>query len=309
MNASGTAQSIVGMDTIGLSYRVADHVHLRRTSMDPVGSVAVKCGWAYVEASLPRLTRQDNVRSLPLEEVESGIAELLEMADRLVGRMQPGHRVENVRVKRVDLVRDFHGVPAIPSLLSDLSRIAQPGTVLAMPYIRSGYMQTLSVGAKTSWMATLYDKHKQSHGVADPGHLRFEARFRSRLTSAWALNHGGKVNVVPDLHPKKLDRLARSTWDEVQFGRPVAYDSAVAILADSNLSGSQKISAMGWLAFQSSGHEVPISDATERKYRRQLAEVVVASDGNYSALDWETGSLLHKTANFGADQDLLEEVV
>ena len=176
-------------------------------------------GRAMVEASLPRRVFGSNVNPLPFSLLTSATDELIsEVGEHLIIRSDLS--LEEVSVKRVDIVRDFHNVDQIGPLLQGLSTVPRRRGLKRHLHGDVAW-ETLTVGVG-AWSVSLYDKEAETKGVARPGHLRCEIRLRpKRLTSVWARLHGGCVNVVPDVSTEKMECLARASFEEVGFHRTV----------------------------------------------------------------------------------------
>jgi hypothetical protein len=261
--------------------------------------VDVKPGVVYVEVSLPKFVRGDNVDALPLEEAMEAIEELYRRVGRFV---QPdpdrgGHRLDLLDLQRVDLVRDFDGVTCLAGLLDGLEVVPRgSGGTTRKIRGRSGRAETLYVGTDR-WEAVLYSKWLESKGLAPEGRVRFEARLRNRyLRSAEARRLGAAMVTVGDLTEERIQILRRSVFERVGFHREVRTPALLArdVYATPELSAAEKHALWAYLTAK---HFVDIGmvENTRSKYRdlsrdRGLAFGRDLADGLAAVrLDYEAG--------------------
>lgn len=295
-DTTGATVSVVGVDTPEAKYTY-------RRKLAGGGFMAWGIGdFVWAEASLPKRVNPDNIEALaPEQAVEvirdlyQEVAELVEVDTRL--QQTEGERIrlqehvypaldgtprfrhrswETARIVRADLVRDFDGVNAVAPLLNGLSTIRQPGRHKVRRYADAerSNAETLRVGPK-SWSCTLYDKHAETKGVADPGRLRFEARLRSRqLLSKYAHKLHAPIATVLDLTPEKVRTMTQAQFHSVGFDREVSGIGQVAArINETDLKPRVKRELVGYLAARAMGVDLAFSSNTERKYRTLAAEL------------------------------------
>lgn len=246
----------------------------------PVGSRARM----WVEASLPKRVTWDgvagsNVVPVPLERAECvGRGMLAELeAEGWV------RDVSAVELRRVDVVRDFAGVPDVQAVISVL-RGSVSAAALRMRQAswrgeRKG-VSTVSWGNR-SHQATLYDKSYEAR-LAQPGHLRYEYRCRFA-----ALRRAGVVSFAQ--LPGTLE-LAKGVFDALGWGSDMVTGTELrervmgSALVWRGVEVSPRVRA-GLFLFLSSlagGIESPFSRKTCWKYRylaRQLGVVLADESG------------------------------
>lgn len=306
-----------------------DEQRTYRRKLDRGGFVAWGRGsTAWVEASLPKRGGLDNLEGVTVDEAWERIADLYDDAARFVEFRKAGqpsvplsHGMSDVRgragtfeeakVVRLDLVRDFDGVEQAPFILDGLAGVPVAGRSKVRRYADAERQQaqTLTVGPKAAWRATLYDKHAETLGQpveAPEGRLRYEVRMRTDLlTGKWAQAHGGGVAQVLDLEGERLARLARGMFERVGFDREV---DALGRLADvvfshEALSPAERRNLWCYLTAPQHGGRMGFSVPTERKYRRQaealglvLAPVGSAPTSVRVRLDYDSGTEVTEAA-------------
>ncbi len=286
----------VAVDTVGVAFPIEElacrevvaSLPGRRLALAGGGFVAVGVGdSAWVEASLPKRVNGENVSAMPVAEMAGVVRDMVEEACEVVVPGAPRTvvgsdgvsrevSVENPRVVRLDLVRDFALVDEalLPVLLSGLALVPRGGAVKTRLFAdgRSGRAETLRVGPG-SWAATLYDKHRETGGLAPQGALRSEFRLRGRqLSSARAASLDAVVVALSDVDEAKGERLRRGWFELVGFGSWVGGRRDVwGALASSGLSDREKLSFVGWLSARQEGVGLAVCSKTDRKYRTVLA--------------------------------------
>lgn len=304
-----------GIDTVGVSFPIDERksreavfaANGRRLRLSGGGFVSVGVGEsAWVEASLPKRAAGVNTESVGVAEARQLIASMVEEACELVEPAAPRQveradgsvvevSVENPRIVRLDLVRDFslQDASLLSPILNGLAEVPRGGAVKVRRFSdgRSGQAETLRVGPG-AWAATLYDKHLESGGVADEGSLRCEFRLRARqLASARANAVDGAMAAVDDISDERCDALRRAWFDMVGFGAWVGgRDDFWERLRTLGMSEREQLSFAGWYFARQAGVEIAVCDKSDRKYRGALREL---SDGRPSAgkvrLDYDVG--------------------
>lgn len=251
----------VELDTVGMSFRVAPFgMRIGKPYRLPCGAHIVWHGtYGRVEGSVAVAVSGTNVRALPLVDAVEVLRWFLEEAIDFCGvNRSELPKFEDTPVCRLDLVRDFHSVTSPAAMLVALSRLPQKGRVTTKVWNNrmTGQPQSLRIG-NISGSAKLYDKCLESNGVAEPGHLRFEAEMRSALlTSVWARRNGGVVRTVEHLSEVGLGQLRRAMFRRVGFDREVANVRVFAdAVASSGLSYQDMKGILGrvWLPQFTSG--------------------------------------------------------
>lgn len=305
----------VAVDTVGVAFPI-DEVAVRdvvasqpgrRLPLAGGGFVAVGVGSsAWVEASLPKRVRGENVAGIGVDEVAGVVREMVAEACEVVRPGPPRDvvgpdgltrvvSVDDPRVVRLDLVRDFELADdsLLPVLLSGLASVPRSGAVKTRLFAdgRTGRAETLRVGPG-SWAATLYDKHRETGGLAPVGSLRAEFRLRGRqLTSARAQSLGGGVVTVSDVAEESCENLRRGWFELAGFGSWVGGRSSVwGALEVADLSDREKLSFVGWLSARADGVELSVCGKTDRKYRRLLGALQLGDGSSQRVrLDYERG--------------------
>jgi hypothetical protein len=283
----GISIPIVDADDLGATVSIVkagtpDEMRSYRRKLPGGGFLAWGRGErAWVEASLPKRAGEDNIEAVGVEEAWELLADLHTEVGRFVefDVGNDGHRFEHAAVKRLDLVRDFDGVRSVPVILDGLANVAVKGRAKQRRYAdgERNRAQTLSVGPKTAWLTTLYDKHEETLGgsvVAPEGRVRFEARMRSDvLTHQWAKDNGGCVRQVMDLEETKLENLRRAMFGRVGFDREVhpMGDRLTEVLNEADLTPRERRELFAFVAGGPMGLDLGYGRPAQRKYRR-LAE-------------------------------------
>lgn len=228
-NESGSAGHVpAGFDTVGIAVPITDFDRVDCTTtilgygtareqyrynrkLKGGGFIGTGVGHvAWLEASLPKRMDElgENHEALGLDDTVEALLDLYREAENFVD-ISWGHQFEESKVVRLDMVRDFKGVDRQTEILDGLASIEQPGRAKVRRFAdpSANRAETLRVGPR-AWGCTLYDKHAETNGRAEPGHVRFEARLhRDQLTGAFAARNGGHVRTITDLY-----RLGRSNY-------------------------------------------------------------------------------------------------
>lgn len=217
--------------------------------------------------------------------------------------MTPVSSMEEARVRRLDVGRDFAEVGRSGELIRGLAPIPRPwarrNLVHADPS-RNG-AQTLMVGSGAG-VARLYDKTAETAGKAPEGTVRFEAQCRSD----WCENYGG-IRYAGDLTEASVTALALNRWEWSSMGAEVAGLARVVdqVMSADGLTDRERTMFLGYLVRQAAGDSLGVtSSATLAKYRglqRRLGIVadpglLDATDGVTSRLDWESGREVFRVA-------------
>ena len=251
-------------------------------------------GSAYVEASLPNIKFNHNLVPLPVAEMKAVVLSIVANLDEYVVTTAD-QGLADLKVLRLDIDRDFHGVAHTALLLRSLGAVARPRRVHSHLHSHGDRPETLTVGTK-NWSITAYDKHTQTRGRADPGHLRCEVRLRTkRLRQTWARENGGMVNVLADVTEDKMLTLSRATFTEMGFGLAAASPHTILhLIRSAGLKPQEQAALLYQLICDAQGLATGANATTERKYRRLAhtlgAQLADDAPPNTVRLDWETGT-------------------
>lgn len=193
--------------------------------------------------------------------------------------------VSDVRLNRVDVDRDFHGVSDVPALISSLQLVPVPGALRMKP--AAWFDRDTKAGVSTwslynrAHRATLYDKSAES-GLA-PGQLRYE--YRCRLQK---LRDGGVVH-LSDLGAT-LD-LAKGVFVGLGWGATVVPVDEMTfrvlndkVYVDGRLAGKRfRVSLVGWLAAARAGCAPPLCADTRRRYGRALRQLGYVEEADFAS--------------------------
>ncbi len=245
-----------------------------------------------VEFNPSRVLDPDGWSLAPVEAVGSALVKVLGVASDMVSiPSDPAF----VRLKRVDVARDFSEVESAPELIRGLGPIPRPwarrNNVHADPAAHGA--QTLFVGSGAGGVR-LYDKHAETVGAAPPGSLRWEVEARS----AWLSNYG-QMGCLKDLCSESLALLVSSRWPWSQMGADVVSGFGAVLLKvkRSGLSEREQDKLIAYLVRQAAGEGwSSAGSATLAKYRKVQRELgIVVDRESISAgsvtrrLDFESG--------------------
>nr|DAU79842.1 MAG TPA: replication protein [Inoviridae sp.] len=305
------------LDTVGISFPVSDYdctggvvqivnygvrdAREHRTvrhQLPSGGFVAFGKGpHAWLEASLPKAEHGSNVDGVSAGDAVTILHKL--HAEALVfcqpttfvdddGALVDGNDVSTAWVKRLDVVRDFHGVPVRPVLdaLERTPRFGRKVLIKRFADPEAGGAETLRVGTRSSWSCVLYDKHAETGGIAAPGHLRYEARLRSKfLTGSHASTLASPIVSVCDIADGTLATLGVDRFHAAGFGVRVSGEAAFRQRLEAlDLSSADYMTLLGYLSAVANGYPVRMSRNTVAKYRR-LARSLGVVPGEVSAVD------------------------
>ncbi len=238
-------------------------------------------GTAWVEGSVPKSTTGVNYPaatiSTALEAADSWISEAREWVD---------FETEEFRVNRLDVVRDFvleEG--AVGTVLGGLSRVPVMGRKIKAAYADAsrGHAETVMVRTKTAGAGRLYDKAKESPGVA-PGVVRFEAEERKRSLRAVG------ISTVTDLEDYRIERLARSRFEWCGFDAEFSgWDILLEkVMGDEELTEGQRIGLVGWYSLNAAGYSVDINRNRSYRFRRLASRYGLPAESEWR-LDFDLG--------------------
>jgi hypothetical protein len=262
----GSTAQVFGFGTAGESWRY-------RQALPGGGFLALGMGGkAWVEASLPKRTGDENIEALPVGQALEVMRAACEEAGAFCNpdRGRKGHRFEEAKVIRLDPVRDFDGVLHVGSLMDGLAGIPRGPREKVRRWSDSerNQAESLRVGPK-AWGSLLYDKHRETDGKAPEGRVRFEARLHAdQLTGAWARDLGAIMRCVGDVTEEKVRAIRLGAFERVGFEREVAAMTMVSDAVFSCEDVSARERALLWAYLTAPGFAATLHRDTERKYRR-----------------------------------------
>lgn len=267
---------------------------------------------AALELSGPAMQQGHNFDALGLDLLPSVIEEALaEAASQFASFPAPSH----MRVVRLDLVRDFVGVPCPTDVLTSLSRLPTAGRFQQQTYSRAedpGKIQSLYRSVPERWMTRGYDKVHQSRqsrrrstprGPASPrvdlsaSRLRWELELNHRVLQELRQDERDPLQAAPEL----LIDLAAYYFHHSEFDRTFQGGSTMlkALLTDLAQTPQGRREAARLAAYVEgvrsgvpllSHNTVDLARATLRRHRLSLADLL-SPDGEPSRLDFSSGRL------------------
>ncbi len=341
---TGSQPARVRYDTIRLRGRVGGHhltnrrrsehldrltgeVSLRSSSgyeVLPTSGVAVLADdrygpYASFEMSVPKVLRGSNLVAASVPEVKRVVRAVHAEAAAVVDWLDDWPELE---VRRIDLVRDVHGVHGIAEILDRLAVVPQARGRHRRRYTDAtrGHAQSLTVGTPGRWQATAYDK----------GAERLHAARRAR--TPWADPNGspeasaahGQMRIEIGVRAAPLQERLKSTqlsnilkedlmtataehyFNRARFGTAVGGQAKLAVAfrqMSQHPEERRKIDRLlGMLVLGSSGLPQTASENTinehmalARKYGLTAADLTV-SDRSTVRLDWNSASVCEVAA-------------
>ena len=296
----------VNLDTGEINYSA------ERARIDVDGDLRVDLFMGYdgvarwsLETSLPKRVRGNNLAPLTLQESLDALSGMRDLLEVELGPIGP---IDGWIIGRLDLVRDFHGVRALPTLLEGLGGVRVPRATRGAALHRGqlGHFSTLVQGSPKSWQATLYDKHQEtlsnpkSEQVAEPGHLRYELSLRRYVLRRLDRDR------VRDLDQGLVHELAHDYFTHAGFDQEVkGMDRTMFEIRyswDELTDQERKLlpSVVGSLELQAAGLEVSRSRATVRKYQ------VLADKLGIGPADFRTVGDRRQVLDFDSGQQIFD---
>lgn len=248
--------------------------------------------WGKVECNPSRISDPEGVGLVGVEDLPVALV-ACELAAQSC--MDPAVAVDDWRVKRVDIARDFEGVEDPGRLIRGLVAIHRPHSRQNMVYAdpKANRAETLMVGNATG-RTRLYNKHVESCGRAEEGTVRWETEARRD----WLHRLAG-IHRVDDLSSEKLSQLARNRWEWSAMGVEVASSVGrlVRVVQAADLTERECLFFLGWLMCEAAGQSPrELGSATVAKYRKLQRELGIAAPSDFegmvevlSRLDWDSG--------------------
>lgn len=255
--------------------------------------------WAKVEFNPSRVVDPDGHGLAAVRELPGAVEAALRAAGSLV---EAGSEVGEMRVKRLDVARDFEGVERPDFYVRGLGPVARPWARLNLVHFdpqRRG-AQTLMVGSRTSGVVRLYDKAAETDGVVAEGTLRWEAEARG----GWCKQYG-EIGVLADVSEESVGQLARDRWEWSAMGVEVcATDRVLEKVQRSGLSPAKQRSFLGHLLLRSRGMESPVGSRAAAEWNRLVRELGITLSGEtfggaggfVGRLDYDSGREVMRAA-------------
>jgi hypothetical protein len=233
--------------------------------------------WGKVEANPSRFADPRGCSLLPLAEWPASVELMADAVWRL--GVVPAIDVEQWRVKRLDLARDFRDVVAPEFYVRGLAPLRRSHNKRSGLWSDAdcGTAQTLHVGSGAG-MVRLYDQHAAyaSKGAA-VGSLRWEVEARR----GWLDRHG--VSCVGDVSVGRCEDIAWERWEWSRMGETVTGASNVVEAIERvvrqkgyfdsvgvwrPVSRTKADRALGLLVRESLGRSGPVSNDSHAEYER-----------------------------------------
>lgn len=253
--------------------------------------------WAKVEGNPSRVGDSEGYGLCPVVELRQRLAPVFELVT--ADFVTPECSLDEARVKRLDVARDFDGVADVPALLVGLARVHRPWSRKNNLYndgTRHG-AQTLMVGSGAG-VVRLYDKFAETCGVAPEGQLRWETEARS----AW-LGQYAAIEQLADVNSDSVEQLAQDRWRWSGMATEVCTrNEVVARTRAAALSPTVRRAFLGWLMETACGYESSLSKDAASKYRKLARDLGVAlgpealTGSMVGRLDWEKGTVVVRAA-------------
>jgi hypothetical protein len=189
----------------------------------PDGAAVMK-----VEASLPRVLLGHNWDGIPVADLDDAVDELL---FRLADHFDDVPRVEDVRLTRLDLTRDFLNVRNPSATLTAIAAHPARRATTHEKFRRNGHeLQTLIHGSGRYWLARAYDKvYEQRQRSAPPADRTTQLRFELQLRSKILPNLG--LTTVPALMSHDLTALTKKYFERCNYEVNTAMNNADEVFA------------------------------------------------------------------------------
>jgi hypothetical protein len=248
----------------------------RNVSVD-VGGVSAFVGVAQVgatgrwfgkiECNPARMVDPEGVSLCPVVELPTVMNRVWRAAAEVVS---PACELGGVRVKRLDVARDFEGVEHPAFYVQGLLGIRRPWARQQYTYNdpARGLAQTLFVGSNSGG-TRLYDNHAAKPDRAPEGSLRWEAECRQ----GWSNRYGGIVS-LSDVDSSSVDIIGKNRWEWSGMGAEVAAtDRVLEKVLRSGLSSAKQQRLLGALLISSRGLSVQMGKNQASEYARVTREL------------------------------------
>ena len=223
--------------------------------------------WGKVEGNPARFADPAGCSVLPLQQADLAVGVMAEIANR-EGLAFAGD-VEDWRVKRLDIARDFRGVAAPEFYVRGLDNVKRPYAKRRGIWsdANCGKAQTLHVGSGAG-MVRLYDQHA---AYADKGAPEGSLRWEVEAHAGWLERFG--VERVRDLSVLRMESAAMDRWEWSRMGTTVTGAANVVEAIDrlvkiGDLSPAKGDRLLGNLVRESLGTSWRTSKTTAAEYER-----------------------------------------
>ncbi len=137
--------------------------------------------------------------------------------------------MDQIRIHRLDLTRDFLGVRNPPATLAAIAEHSVPHATVNERYFRpSGELQTYVRGAGRYWRVRGYDKvYEQASRGQSPSERTSQLRFETELKSKWLTSRG--IYTLRDVAGRDLRGVTRSFFERCRYDVNTAATSASEI--------------------------------------------------------------------------------
>lgn len=309
----------VGVDRLSLSFPIAPNpdadgfdTHTLRRSADArtwSGSTQIKLAdgvsvylggmevtegawWGKIEWNPSRV--QDPA-GYSLADVPAAIASAKAVWGIACTLMDPRCDLEEARVKRIDLARDFEGVTQPAYLLAGLANVKRPHARRQGVWHAQdrGGASTLHAGSNAG-MVRLYDQHE---AYADKGAGKGAMRVEAQYGSGWLEGSTPKtgkarpeLKVLAQLASDRCREMFRERYDWSKMGVAVTGSSVVTakaaeLVEEGRYTHREATYCLGEMMWRASGIVDGMSKATAAKYNRFVADLGVTLPADGDQLD------------------------
>jgi hypothetical protein len=231
-----------------------------------------------VELNPSRLVDPTGFGLMPVGSASVTVEAMLSMAEQN-GIDHSLANLQQVRVTRVDVARDFAGISEPPIYFAGLHPLKRSYARECVLHLHpaTSVPTSLRVGSSAG-VVQLYDQHHHRPNLAPPGAVRFEVQARE----GW-LDKAG-IATAEDLTGDVLEALARNRWEWSKMGTTVSRTVNVVAAIDRKVAAKEpgwttttSFRLMGMLFREEHGLSVTQSANTQRKYEQMRSELGITS--------------------------------
>lgn len=293
----------------GWSYLPVGHTDARVNCNARTGRLEVA-----VEFSGPMVHVGTNLRGHPLSDLPDTIGLVF---DALASQLTGFPRLEQMRVVRLDLPRDFVGINDPSAVLGALALLPCTGRFRQETYTRSDspiHLQTLIRGVTGHWRANAYDKKHERDELAARRHqhrhrdgdrlsddrgprLRWEIQLRHRTLAHLRERYGRELLRSPDILAEiAAHYFHHSEFDRTFRGGPTVKHELLTELAKTAEGKREASRIITYLAAVDTGVELQSHNTIDRAKADLRRHGLTAADllspsGAPARLDFEAGQL------------------
>jgi hypothetical protein len=208
------------------------------------------------------------------------------------GHVVPLKDLEEARVTRLDVSKDFTGAIEPDLLILGASRVHRPDQGVIKLYVNrtTGKAQSLAVGGKDN-KVVLYNKHVETGGRMPLGALRWEAQVRYEVLKTFGIVKFG------DITQDTVDHLAGVRWIWSKMSTPIigtTRPGGMADVIDSAVVRANVAVDLERIALH--GHR-PASEYARRRLNDLIHEngmpIRVLDDPGWTQrMEWTTGTIV-----------------